>query len=300
MLKKLKWLWNRICDGFEQYIEFAILVGAFLVPFRFNVQANVEFDKPSMDVKELLIYYALKHGNVYIGIALVVLIIILFHRINKDRTMNRGNLYHVHTMFWYSLCSWILGYKTCSLVRVPIATQFKLVLKDTFQHYDYGSDDAYTKAEKDKIIIQRCVKDDKGTKAFKIIDQTADTVAQGVDDEVINIAISDTYPIKEDMLPDSCYNSHPTFVIQRESNIKTRVRCYSPNLIHTVNDFVRNLPGVAEIHIYPTTNPKNTFRIVEDVFKTAGRDNIQKLYVHTQPNSSKGDWKFSDKTKRIY
>lgn len=118
--------------------------------------------------------------------------------------------------------------------------------------------------------------------------------AENVSSSVVNIAISDTYPITEDMLPDSCYIFHPTFVIQRESNKKTRVRCYSPNLVHAVNDFVRNLPGTVEVHVFPTTNPKNTYRIVEDVFKTAGRDNIERLVVHTQPNSKKGDWTFSE------
>lgn len=169
---RLKWFWDRVHDGAEQYIEFGVLIAAFFIPFRFNVKANVDIKKPSMDVKELLLYYALKHGNVYIGIALVALLIILFHQMNKERTMNRGNLYHQHTMLWYFLCSWVLGYKTCSLVRVPIATQFKLVLRDTFPHYDYGSADAYAEADKeDTIIIQQCVKDEDGTKHFIKVNQ---------------------------------------------------------------------------------------------------------------------------------
>ena len=304
MRKKLKWLIDRIHDGREQYAELGILILVFFIPFFFDVQGNIDVKKPdNLDILKLFLYFALKHGNVGIGIGLIVLMLIILRQFNKDRSMNRGNLYHQHTMAWYSLCSYLLGYKTCNLTRVPIATRVKLVLRDAVEKCNYGSDAAYPEIDKaeDKIIIQQCRMSDDGKKQLKQTDASPSDAARGVtDDYAVNIAISDTYPIREDMLPAKCVTARPMFIIQRENNKKSQVRCYSPNLIHAVNDFVRKLPGVVEIHIFPTTNPKNTFRIVEDVFTTAGRYNLKKLYVHTQPNSSKGDWTFSDDGKRIY
>lgn len=301
-MKRLKWFGDRLRDGLEQYIEFAILVGAMIVPFVFNVQTNVSVDKPDMDVKDLLMYFAVKHGNFFIGMALVGLLIGLFHQVNKDRTINRGNYYHQHTMFWYSLCAKLLGYNTCNLLRVPVATQFKLVLRDTFDHYYTGSEEVFPTAENsEKIIIQCCSRGENGTKQFRWGNQSPAEATAGIKEgSCIYIGISDTYPITANLLPDGCFNQHPAFVIQRDSNAQTRVRSYSPKLVQTVNDFVGLLPNEVEIHICPTTNPKNAFRIAEDVFKTAGRDNVKSLFVHTQPNKNKGDWKFSENGKRIY
>lgn len=255
------------------------------LPFKFDFQAAIEVGKPDKlnDFASLLTYYAMAHGNASISIVLVLFGVIAAHKINAGRILNRGNHFHRHTMLWYWICSKVLGYNKCKLMLVPIYSQFKLVLADTFAEYDYGADDYYEVVGEEEVALN--------TKPAR--EDTDCSTPQ-----TVNIVISDTYPLTEKLLPPSCLK-HETITLQRKTNEQTKARCYSPTLVKAVVDTVRTLPNGCRVNVFPTTNPKNTYMIVYKAFKTGGRDNIGSLYVYKQPNNE-SYWHFAEKGVRIY
>lgn len=277
---------NWLQDSWGQLVELAILIGALLLPFLLNFQYTVATsDNPPLDPLDLVVYYAVQGGNVYIGVVLFFMIASMFHRMNEGRTLNRGNRYHEHTMIWYWLCSKVLGYGTCSLVRVPIATQFKLVLDDTFDKYDFG--DIAEEADEDAEIE---TSPSPNTTGFP---SSSDQIRW------VNLLISDTYPIIIDLLPDDCCENS-TVIVRRMANKESFARRYSPKLVDSVTNVVRSLPQGSCVNVFATTNPKNTYEIINKVFKTGGRDNISALYVYKQQDgNSKDPWRFV-KAVRIY
>lgn len=282
-------------DGFEQLLQLSVLIIAVITPFIFNFTAVVEIKQPKMEIQELVIYYALRHGNICIAIVLAVLMITMFHKINSNKVLNKGNRYHRRTMFGYWLCSYVLGYGKCSLIRVPIADQYKLILSDMFNEYDKGS---YEKASDDEVISVRKY----GSPLHSSLLQE-NVVENGVDIRMdtdnIFIAISDTYPIKDEMLPDKC-NAHNTIVIQREVNKEDNKRYESKALTAKVLNVIRHLEKEIVINVLPTTNVINTFNIVNEVFKTGGQDNIKHLYVYPQPHNTEDDWSFAKEGIKIF
>ena len=277
---------NWLQDSCGQLAEFAILIGALSLPFLLDFQYTVVApDSPTLDPLALVVYYAVRGGNVYIGVVLLFMIIAAFHRLNRSRTLNRGNRYHDHTMLWYWLCSKILGYGTCSLVRVPIATQFKLVLNDTFDKYDFG--EITEESDKDDLIEASPLPD------------SADFPSSSDQPGEVNLLISDTFPIGFELLPDVC-RENAAVTVRRIANTTSFARRYSPKLVDDVTNVVRKLPQGSRVNVFATTNPKNTYEIVEKAFKTGGRDNLNALYVYKQQDGQSIDaWKFV-KAVKIY
>ena len=284
-----------LIDRFEQIVQLFALVGGICTPFRFNFKAVVEQKQPGMNIQELVTYYALRHGNVCIAFIIAVLMITMFHKINDGKVLNKGNRYHQRKMFEYWICSNILGYRKCSLIRVPIADQFKLVLSDMFTGYDFGS---YEKTDDEENVSVRKF----GTPMHSALLQQNIVVNDSeikIEADIVFIAISDTYPITDEMLPDNC-NEHNTVIIQREFNKEDSKRYESKALVKRVLNFIKHIDGELVINILPTTNPINTFNIVNEVFKTGGQDNIKHLYVYFQPHKTVDDRKFSNRGIKIF
>ncbi len=284
-----------LVDSFEQLLQLALLFFVMLAPFRFDFQATLELKQPDADIQQVVVYYVLQHGNVCISISLAVLMIFMFHKINADKVLNVGNRYHRRTMFGYWLYSRVLGYKKCSLIRVPIANQFKLILSDLFSEYDVGQCE---EANADEYISVRKY----GTPMLGdllLLDIQDLKPECNLDEDDVYIAISDTYPITEAMLPDKC-NGNNTLIIQREANKEDSTRYKSKALTKMVLNVLRHIDNEIVVHVLPVTNVNNTYGIVNNVFKTGGQDNIKHLYVHPQPHAKEDGWKFSDEGVKIY
>lgn len=282
-------------DTWEQLLQFIALIGALLLPFRFDFKAVVELQKPKMEIQELAVYYALRHGNICVSIILAVLMIMMFHKINEKKVLNKGNRYHRRTMFGYWFCSHVLGYRKCSLIRVPISDQFKLILSDTFDEYELGD---YEKASADEIVSLRRYGRPAQSSLLQqnIVANDADI---RIESDNIFIAISDTYPIKDEMLPNQCNESN-TVIIQRLINKEDNKRYESNVLTAKVLNVIKHINKEVIVNVLPTTNACNTYNIVNEVFKTGGQDNIKHLFVYPQPHKTENDWSFSEKGKRIF
>ncbi|MEA4929491.1 MAG: hypothetical protein VB104_12550 [Candidatus Limiplasma sp.] len=218
-----------------------------------------------------------KFGNIAFVVLISILILIAFRKSNKDKVLNVGNFHHDHLYIGYYLCSKILGYRTCSIVRVPIAMQFKLLIRDTFSMFDYGLDTDY------RVIEDENVKVDK---------------PEGVYTNTINIVLSDTYIITEEMLPTTLSNLTTIYISHENAN--GAIRYFSIKFCESIQILVRNLPvNVTGINLFSTLNPKHCDWLARNVFKMASRSNIKSFTVFPQPHKN-NEWNFSETGILVY
>lgn len=273
---------NRLLDCIRQILQVALLIFIFVFCIWVDVGGIIQglFVNNELDFENVKYFYLMKMGNISIGIIISGFILFKYIRTsNKEVLINTGNLYHDHFYLWYWFCSKILGYRKCNLVRVPVAMQFKLIIRDTFAQYDWGLDSEYKEIQTETISIYKTV-----------IEQT---------NNAVNLVLSDTYPLTNKLMPESTKDL-PTIFVQRENNKKDVARCYSNEFIETVLNTVRHLPSnIHIVHLYPATNPKHNYYIAQGVFKMAGRSNIIGLLVYPQKGKN-GKWDFSEKGIKIY
>lgn len=227
-----------------------------------------------MDV-DFKYYVAITSGKGVAGFVLLALAYVyIVRRSNKEYIFNEsGNAYYNHSYAWYWICGNIFGYKKCSLVRVPIPMQFKLLINQVFREYTYGNDNNYVCTTDEEILVSI----DKGKT------------------EAVNLVLSDTYPISNDLLP-GVVREYKTVRIKREHTGDGN-RYISDTFCSEVQKIVYRLvqSGCDTLNIFPTTNAAHNIRIVQNSFMQGGRGDIKHIYVFSQPHSSEGDWRFSDK-----
>ena len=278
------WLKERFCDLVELCIPIIMIIIVIVCSFHFDFGQIVNLERPdSLDFYKLATYYVIQHGNYCVAAFLAIEMLRLFHERNAKRVLNRGNRYHDRTMLEYWLASRVLGYGTCDLIRVPIPTQFKLLLNDTFDNYGVGSDDYYQTPEDDHAKCEMLVSKEVG-----------DVVS-----DVVNLLIADTYPINIDQIPE-CVRTYDTLYIMRAGTTQAFVRYYSPELVKRVTEAVRGLPNGTKLNLFATTNPKNTQDIACKVFKLGSRSNISELNIYREEyDAAKNKWLFT-KPVKIY
>lgn len=196
-------------------------------------------------------------GKIIVAFLTFFAVLYLIRKINKNIPMNRGDHYFDFPYFWYCLCSLLLGVESCNLTLVPIHLQIKLVVNSVFHQFN-TKDDQSTHLENDVVTINR---------------------NQVVGGKVFNIIISDTYDITEEKIPEPLKRL-PTICISRVNDKRKRIYCLK--LVQEVQGTVHKLPEGSIINVFATTNPSNTRRIAEDVFRSASRSNIAHLYVYQQ------------------
>lgn len=271
-------------DGVFQYIKLLLLPISFFIPILFDFKTKIEdlvdtSKTTILEIKSIFLLFAIKSGNVLIGLTLFIIVLFIFRKYHAEQKLNMGNHYHNHTYVYYWMCSNILGYKTCSLILVPVFMQIKLILKDTFSNFYYGEDSVYAEDTENRISITK--------KNF-----------ENKENELINIVISDTYLIEEERLP-HLYNSNPTIFIIREKINDSKTRVFSKALIDEINNQICSLQGEVKINLFATMNPKNTYYMTKLLFKKANRTNITRLTVFTQSRGVANDWTFDECGKRV-
>ena len=214
-------------------------------------------------------------GIIFTIILIAAIDWVIREKINKGKVMNRGDRYHDYPYWWYVYCAKVLGFKQCSLIRVPIYMQFKLIVNDVFDNYPF-----------DENLFRELA----GEPEIKI--HTDDVAGAGV----INLILEDTYPIKLEQIPAE-KRALPMIRISRNDDEHLE-RHYSKKFVEAVANQMRQLNAGVSINIYATTNPKNTKYIVEEAFKMGGRGNISHLYVYQQ--SSDNGRIFEPKGYKIY
>lgn len=269
----------RIIDWGFQIFQICVIMLLAVIVWMLDLATLMEriFMNVSVDFNNLKYYFLMRGGNGLITLVFLIILLKIFHKYNGDKILNKGKLYHDHCYIGYILCSKVLGYKKCSLIRVPIAMQFKLIINDTFDEYFYGETDDYKSTKCENITI-------KGIK-----DAYTST---------INLVLSDTYPIKKEMLPENVRNLS-TIYISRD-NEGNSVRAFSSAFCEQIRNIVSNLPDeVYKINLYSTLNAKHCYWIARNVFKQGGRSNIKSLIVFPQSHKY-GLWNFSEKGVTIF
>lgn len=274
---------DRIKDSITQLSQALVILVALLAPTVFSLHSVIS---PSTGValglESVAAYIAARFGDIGIGAFLAACVLGYFRKANRDRTINKGNTYHRHGLTWYRFCSRVLGYGTCSLVRVPIYMQFRLVLGDVFDKFDCGEIDEENEA--DRITVETKTAPSSGD-------------GPGLERSWVNIVVSDTYPIDGKLLPKECHQ-YKTICICRNAESNEITRRHSPRLVNKVADVVFKLPAGTTVNMFATTNPKNTYEIATKAFKTGGRDGLSGLYVYSQNHQKPTDGReFTDAVK---
>ncbi|MEQ2594294.1 hypothetical protein AAAU22_01235 [[Clostridium] symbiosum] len=275
----MKCLFKKIKESFRSIVEIIMLVFAVFIPYKIDATSLIElcFKNTPIGFDNIKYLFLMNAGNWVIGVVFMLFLLLKFRKFNKEKMFNTQNVYHDYPYLWYWLCAKILGYEKCNLKLVPVFTQFRLSLNDTFPEYYVGADDDYPVIENEHIDIKKINYNQ-------------------VSDEV-NLILVDTYPIDiRNQIPLS-KRRLSTIVIERKRSDVSRY--YSPRFVAKTVDEVRNLPSnVKNINVFAATNPKHTLKISRDAFKLADRGNIEKLVVF--PQEKKGIRKFGRKGKVIY
>ena len=278
LLKITKYIKNFALDSQRELVQIIFLFICVVFPSFVNLAEIIRtiLGGATPTIENAKYYYLMISGNWTIGsiIALYVLLHII-RKSNKEKILNKGNLYHDKPYWWYWFCSKVLGYEKCNLILVPIHTQYKLVLRDTFEEYPFN-ESTFPKQEC-KIEVNRNLRKEKFSS------------------KEINFIIQDTYPIYENQIPLNL-REHNSISIKRHSN-RFGERIYSKELIDTITEEIRSLNDGMTLNIFSTTNPKNTYEIIKNSIMLAERGNIKHVNVFQQNNE--GEREFNNKPHKV-
>lgn len=192
---------------------------------------------------------------------------------NKDEVLKQNipNTIVWHSFFGYWMCRYALNYQTVSLTRVPIPVQFELVWKNLFKKYEY-MENVTEKTDSDNISVE-------------ILQAEPYT-------STVNLILADTYPLDDwkAKVPAQT-TTFTTIIINRRG--ERGVRYYSKDFVSKIATSFHELPAtVTDINVFATINAAHVYHIVNEVFKTGGRDNQKQIKVYQQTS---GTWVFEGK-----
>ncbi len=153
----MKEIIRKFKDCKTQLCQFFFIFLALFLPKISNIESVIN-TKPkdiSFDIIDIIYYFLSKLRNLGIGIFFAGIAIFTIRKMNKNKILNNGNIYHDHSYLWFLLCSKILGYEKCNLVLVPIYMQFKLVINDVFSEFIVTNNISEEKTSS-KIIYINC------------------------------------------------------------------------------------------------------------------------------------------------
>ncbi len=275
--RNMKRIIEFIKSNYRQIVQLVLLLIVIVIPLFVDWAKVFEeyIDKEYITPQNFVWRFCILAGRPGLSLLLSFLLIKIFRKANKDYTMNQGNVYHNYCFIWYWICAKILGIMKCSLIRVPIFMQFKLVIRDVFESYPL-----------DETLFP--VVGNEPDCQITIYNNTADT-------KEINIMLEDTYRFQLKQLPSTKQKLY-TIRISRNDGSDTNQH-FSEKLVSATINEVKKRKRVDRINVYATTNPMNTKHIAERAFKTGGRGDFAHLYVFQQ--ESIGDRNFIDKGIRI-
>ena len=274
-----KYVKNFILDSKRELIQVLFLIICIICPTIVNLSEIIRTILGG-DIKPTIAnakyYYLMISGNWTMGCLFAIYVLFcIIRKSNKDKTLNRGNIYHDKPYWWYWFCSKILGYKKCNLILVPIYTQYKLILRDTFEEYPF--DENVFPQQECQINVERNLNEENESS------------------KDINLIIQDTYPISEEQIPLK-FRSKYTISIQRVSS-RLGERVYSKELINHIVEELRGLDDNITLNIFSTTNPRNTYEIVKKAISLAERGNVK--YINVFQQNRDGIRNFDDKPYKI-
>lgn len=190
---------------------------------------------------------------------------------NAKKEFAPTDLYGNYPIIIYNVAFYLLGFKIVNLKMKPIPLQFKLLHQKNFNFID----DTYYSPNEFDYNVSYFGKIDNNTKQ-------------------INIIISDTYVINENMIKKSISKNY-TIKIDRVGQVG--VRTNSKKLIDIlINEIQKNKSTCKEFNLFLSTPASINKSIYQQVFQTGGRDEFI-LNIYQQDN--KNNFIFNDKPVTI-
>ena len=273
-----KYIKNFIFDSARELMQILSLISCLLAPTIVNLAGIIKMLLGDVNptIENAKYYYLMISGNWTMGFLIAVHVLFrIIRKSNKEKIYNKGNIYHNKPYWWYWMCSNILGYEKCNLILVPIYTQYKLILRDTFEEYPF--EESVFPQKECQINIER---------------KMNETNPNSKD---INLIIQDTYPISYNQIP-SNFKTNTTISVKRDFS-RFGERVYSKGLVDTIVEEIRELSEGVTLNIFSTTNPKNTFEIVKKAISLAERGNVKHVNVFQQ--NMDGERIFANKPHRV-
>lgn len=232
-----------------------VLLAAVLLPYTLSKTFLTEIDNISNSEINDFIFYIYSFNRLLCSILLVSIALYYLRKDNCEKVFCYKNKYHNYPYVCF-LVARFLGIKKCSLVRVPIGLQYKLLIKSTFSEY---ITEELTKDEC-SIVVREEHSNKKSSK--------------------ICIVISDTYSISvRRQIPDKLKN----YGVIHIARVGGNYRAINKQLVEKVTDVVNNLPKETdEVLLFATTNPLHNQLIAKACFTCAGRGRIKWLTVYQQ------------------
>lgn len=189
------------------------------------------------------------------GLGISVIFLLGIRKLNNKKVFNVGNTYGQTFYAIYFIASKVLGYKSVSLIRIPIYLHFRIVINDLF---DIVLIDENLKEVKKKVCINKTNLD------------------QG--DKELNLILNDTYLIHAKNIPSEKLEL-PTITITNGNQLDV-VRKYNPKFVDAIREQTHEASKkYTKVNIFATTNTKHSKQIIEQCFKNAGRTGFQHLTV---------------------
>lgn len=275
-----QWISNQIHKFAESFIpisETVALAGCIYVPINFDLKGLFAryLQESIPDPDNFIKLFLFSMGNIFIGVTLFITLLLKIREHNAECLFNRGHAYHDYPYWWYWYCASILGYKKCNLIHTPIYTQFRLILRNTFDEYPLSESDF--PPEDENNVEESWIYSEQEQHEY-------------------NLILEDTYPVDEEKV----LSIRPNVTILKISRSVSfdLSRHYNVNFIRQIIHQVRKMPDGVTINIFATTNPKNTLEIARGAFQMAGRGNISHLYVFQQTGT--GQRTFEKKGHKIF
>lgn len=199
----------------------------------------------------------IKESKVFQTIVFIVITLVLlkfYRKRTSDNLFNNGDVYLDISHFHFYLAK-VLGYKKISLVRIPIALQYKIIIKDIFK----------------KNIAE--------THERKVKKVKVNIVNENFEEAEVNLILSDTYKVEYNQLPANKANL--TMVSIDSKADKVGIRIYNPLFVEEIQHQMFRLSGkYKRINIFSHTNTHHNKEIIESCFKMGGRSQFQEVYVY--------------------
>lgn len=231
---------------------------SLFIPLQDSLYFNFEFNfvKVGFADNSLLVLLLSEVGiSLLYGLVISVILLFFLRKFNSDKVFNAGNSYGQTYYPLYFIASKVLGYKSISLIRVPIYLHFKIVISDLF---DRILVDENIKEVKQKVYINRTNLDK--------------------DDKELNLILNDTYLIHPKNIPSKKLEL-PTITITNGNQLDV-VRKYNPKFVDAIREQTHEASKkYTKVNIFATTNTKHSKQIIEQCFKNAGRTGFQHLTV---------------------
>ncbi|MCH3951195.1 MAG: hypothetical protein LKE33_09725 [Acidaminococcus sp.] len=262
---------DKFKDNFRQISQ--VILGVVLVGFgpllvEFTGLLGIVESSGFSDEAKVVIFALMPSENFFCWsvkfIVRLFLYLFLLYRWNSNYVLNTKNFYHDYPLWWYRVCRWLFGIKSCDLRNVPIYLQYKLVLNHVFEHY-YINDELFPL---DETLP-------KFTKPKEL--------ALSSNCREFNLVLEETYGIRVNQLPEN-KRDVPTIWLSVFSG-RVIGRRYHSKLVDDVLEAVQQLPVGSRLNVFATTNPKTNLCIAQSASAMRGRSNLAKLFVYQQSSN---------------